>query len=735
MTFDSLTIRAKLIAFLSVVLALVFALTGFAVVGRVFDFNKEDSRLYMESVSRENANRLDAQLELPMDAARTLAQSFAQYRDIPSKDRRAAFGAMLKSVLAGNPSFLGMWTLWEPDVLEGGDAAYSGRADLGSDALGRFTPYYVRFEGRLLLEVPDAAEGYGASYYRIPKETRRELLTEPYLYPVQGVDVLMLSAVAPIVVDGAFLGVVGIDFTAYAVAEALGSLSIYETGFGRLVSPEGTVVIHPDTSRIGKPAPEWQSADRDAINASLRDGKSFTQIAYSESLKRNTLKSFVPIRIGDSPDPWMYGAVVPEEETYRRVFALLYLMAALFVLSFVVVLAALWILTGRLLKPLKTTRNALEEIARGEGDLTKALPVRSRDDMGNLAQSFNTFVENLGGIISSIRGELETLRKLGTDLSVNMDQTSAAIVQINGNIESVGAAFRRQGDAVSEVGSTIEEMVGNINSLNRLISEQSRSLAAGASAVEQMVANVQSITRNVDSNMTAVATLQAVSDRGYDRLSAVGETVSRIAVQSRGLEETNGVITSIASQTNLLAMNAAIEAAHAGEAGRGFAVVADEIRKLSEDTAARSRDITEVLKALSDLIAAAVRLSADAGSAFESVRSSVSEVSSRQQEIRNAVEEQRGGNQVVLDSMEELRRIGAEVDSGAKEMSAGSESILGSVRTLADVTAEVERAMREIAQGTTEINGSAVQVSELGRRTMEGIQAVDASVARFKVRR
>jgi methyl-accepting chemotaxis protein len=248
-----------------------------------------------------------------------------------------------------------------------------------------------------------------------------------------------------------------------------------------------------------------------------------------------------------------------------------------------------------------------------------------------------------------------------------------------------------------------------------------------------MVANMQSITRNVDISMTAFTKLQDVSEQGYDRLSAVTETIGHIATQSRGLEETNDVIKSIASQTNLLAMNAAIEAAHAGDAGRGFAVVADEIRKLAEDTAARSKDISEVLQALTDLIQSAVDLSSDAGHSFESVRSSVQEVNTRQRDIRNAVEEQSEGNQLVLDSVEKLRRISAEVESGSREMSTGSNAILRSVHILADATGEIQRAMDEISSGTADINHSVMQVTELSKRTMTGIETVEASVHRFKV--
>ena len=728
------TIRAKLIFFLGIALGSVFALSGYLVVSGVFSQNKADARQYMESLSREYANKVDNILERPMHTARTLANTMIAFTAIPEENRRTAYMNILKAALVANPTFQGIWTLWEPDSLEGNDAIFAGSTDLGSDSMGRFTPHFVWNGPGIILQVPEAAENYEAPFYKVPRITRQEYLSEPFTYQLQGKGILLVSTVAPIIVHGRLVGVVGINLSTETIAKELGNLSLYKSGLGRLISNAGTVVYHADPSRIGQQAPEWTGEEREEILAALSSGESFTRTSYSVALERDTLKSFVPVVVGDTMAPWMYGTVVPEEETYAGVMGILITNIITISIGFLLVIVAIWLLAGNLLKPLRTTSLALQEIAQGEGDLTKTLAIRSRDEMGTLAVSFNTFVSNLGSIIAGIRDELARLQSLSTELADNMDQTSAAIIQINSNIESVGRSFAQQHGAVSEVSSTVEEIVGNIASLNRLVGEQTNHLGTSASAVEQMVANMRSITQNVDLSMAAFTTLQEVSEQGYDRLSAVTETIGHIATQSRGLEETNDTIKAIASQTNLLAMNAAIEAAHAGDSGRGFAVVADEIRKLAEDTAARSTDISEVLQALTDLIQSAVDLSSDAGHSFESVRSSVQEVNSRQRDIRNAVEEQSDGNQQVLDSVERLRRISAEVESGSQEMSTGSNAILRSVHTLADATTEIQRAMDEISSGTSDINHSVTQVAELSKRTMTGILAVEESVHRFKVK-
>jgi len=729
----ALTIRFKLVAFLLLTLSVVFSLTGFFVVRSVYALNKASAERYMESLSREYANKADAMLEIPLNTASALAQAMAVYESVPGTARREALLAMIKPIVQSNERFFGIWALWEPDALEGRDSDYAGQTSLGSDANGRFTPYYVRHEGKIILEVPDAEAGYSADYYAVPRSSKAGYLSEPYLYPVQGKELLMITTSAPIIVDGKFLGVVGIDLLTESLNEELSKLTLYETGFGRLISNDGIVVTHADVTRIGKDAPEWSSDEKGEIANALASGKSFTQISFSIALNRNTLKSFVPVFIGDSPKPWMYGTVVPEEETYAQAMSLLVTIVAIMAAGFLIILLAVWLLTGGMLKPLKNTQLALQAIAQGEGDLTQTLVVKSKDELGQLASNFNTFVSNLATIISAIRDQLQNLQQLGQRLGENMAHTSASIIQINSNIESASKSFNQQHGAVDDVSATVEEIVGNITSLDRLVSEQTEHLSASASAVEQMVANMDSITRNIDISMDSFTKLNEASEQGYDRLSAVSDTITKIAAQSQGLEETNGTITSIASQTNLLAMNAAIEAAHAGDAGKGFAVVADEIRKLAEDTAARSRDISSVLKSLGDLISSAVTLSSEAGHSFESIRTSVSDVSTRQREIRSAVEEQTGGNKVVLESVDRLRRINAEVSSGSSEMSTGSQAILRSVQILSDVTAEAQLAIKEITEGTADINMAVVEVSELSKETMTGIENVEGSIRRFKV--
>lgn len=729
----SSTIRGKLALSLGLSLGLVFFVSGYLVIRNVFRQTQIESQQYMESLSREYAARLEHILEIPLAESTSLAVSMAAADAIPAPARRTYLMNTMRTAMEANSSYYAVWTMWEPDALDGADNSHIDDSDLGSDEAGRFTPYFFREGSSIEFEATSWEEENGEDYYVIPKQTMKEYLTEPYPYEIRGKEVMMVSTVAPIIRNGRFLGVAGLDIALEDITAELGSATLYETGFGRLISSKGIVVTHPDPARIGETAPEWSSsADAGDISDALNQGKTFTKEYWSESLKRTTIKSFVPIFIGSSSSPWVYGTVVPEEETYAGVMKVLQIDGLILVFGYILILFILWTVSGALLRPLKAAKAAMGEIAEGDGDLTRILTVKTRDEVGALADGFNGFTAKLRSILEQVRTELTTLRAAGETLGRDASSSAAAVTQINGTISNVGQSVNRQTKAVSEVSASIEQIVGNIASLDRLIDEQGRSLELSASAVEEMVANVQSITQNLDAGKPAFGRLSEASNEGYENLASVGEIVNRIAVQSSGLEETNSVINAIASQTNLLAMNAAIEAAHAGDAGKGFAVVADEIRKLAEDAAQQSREISATLAELDGSIQQAVSLSGKAGDSFESIRASVGDVTARQEEIRAAVNEQSEGNRVVLENMGQLRRIGTEVTSGSAEMAAGSEAILRAARDLAEVSAEVNLFMEEISEGTAEINSLSNRVSTLSSQTLSGIDSVDTAVGRFK---
>jgi len=400
--------------------------------------------------------------------------------------------------------------------------------------------------------------------------------------------------------------------------------------------------------------------------------------------------------------------------------------------SFLLSLVAGYFISRAITQPIRLAVSRLEEIAGGGGDLTQKLQVRTGDELGQLAHQFNIFIQGLGLVIRSIAQSTGKLRGLGLDLSANMEESSSSVNQIAANIESVKQLIIGQSAGVTEVSATMEEIDKNIESLAKRISNQTQSVSRSSSSIEQMVANIQSVTRNLETNSAQFDILLKVSGEGREKLEEVTNQIREVSRQSEGLMEANTVIESIASQTNLLAMNAAIEAAHAGEAGKGFAVVSDEIRKLAEGASAQSKSISHVLKSLVDSIEGVVDSTTEATLAFETVQEAIETTSQMERQVKNAMEEQSSGSNEVLEALTEISGVTAEVNSGAIEMRQGSGTIIQELQRLVQITQEVRQSMDEMTQGIVEINSSFAAIVTMTQQNRVAIEGVEEQVSHFK---
>jgi methyl-accepting chemotaxis protein len=376
----------------------------------------------------------------------------------------------------------------------------------------------------------------------------------------------------------------------------------------------------------------------------------------------------------------------------------------------------------------------LKEISEGEGDLTKRLKVSSKDEIGEMSQYFNKTFENIKNLIGVIKNKVNALTNTSLELSNNTVKTAAAVEQISAQFENMDGLVIEQEREAEEANRAGENIKVNIENLNKLVEEQSERVNSSSSAIEQMTTNINSVTKTLIENGKNVASLAEASEIGRTGLRAVAQEIQEIAHDSEGLLEINAAMNNIASQTNLLSMNAAIEAAHAGEVGKGFAVVADEIRKLAESSGKQSKTTAGMLKKIKASIDSITKSSNEVLSRFGAIDSGVKTVSEHEQNIRSSMEEQEAGGKQILESVSRLKDITVSVTKGAENMSKSGVELLKTTHNFINISKKVIEGMNNIENGAVnQIKIAVKHVDEMSTENNRNFNELKTETEKFKI--
>ena len=572
----------------------------------------------------------------------------------------------------------------------------------------------------------------GQKWFKDSQGGTKKYFSEPFKDIETGK--LITQAVVPIMgKNNTHAGVLAAVFDGYALSDMIDAVKVGKTGGCFIISESGVNIANRNRDLVEKQFNAIEAAKTDkslvVVAAVIQDilKSNTTEIRYYTFMGTQDIVSAAVMKTTG----WNVVIEAPVKEFLDTInvmrigviiAALLILLAALVTVS---------IFSNKLVKPIQNSVPVLQKIAHG--DFTVRLPVHGNDEITDMFGYFNETITKIGVSIRQVGVNSNIMEGIGNTLASDMTETASAVNQISANIDGVKQQAHTQAASVTETAATIEEIVRTIKQLNNSIETQAASVAQSSSSVEQMVANIASIGQTLDKTDEVIKKLTTATGDGKATLVTSNSVTQKIAEESGSLMEASSVIQHIASQTNLLAMNAAIEAAHAGEAGKGFAVVADEIRKLAEESSAQGKTITATLKTLGGEIETLSASSKTVEAKFNAIFTLAEQVKEMSDRLTEAMDEQENGSKEVLTAIKSINTVTVEVQAGSEEMLKGGEGVAEEMQKLDGLTRIITESMNEMASGAVQISNAVQEVSEITQKNKRSIEALAGEVGKFKV--
>ncbi|HDY97500.1 MAG TPA: methyl-accepting chemotaxis protein [Pseudomonas sabulinigri] len=638
------------------------------------------------SIANGEREQIRRQLEYPLGVASQLANLNVMLGEIQPDGMpslmmgREEMNRVIRMTLQENPDLLGAYVGWEPNAFDDLDNFFQGIETDGYDGSGRFMPWWYRSEDGSL-EMDSLADledetlldtGVRAGeYYLCPKDTLKPCVTDPAPYEVGDRTILLSSFTVPLISEGEFRGIAGADLSMDFLQGMLqrGDDALYDgVGTQALVSSSGRLVAF-----TGEGAKPGDRADKVLDSSDLANlAKLQDQPIYSIDEARGHIELAMPITLGNTSTRWSLLIILPMDAVMADLIALdgevaeqstqsaLMLAVVGFLVALVGLVVMIFVAYG-LAKPARQLVAMLDDIAKGDGDLTKRLNVDRADELGAIAAGFNAFLDKLQGMIKEVVGSVQQV----TDAS---EHTADIAIRTNDGVQRQLSEIDLVATAVTEMTATAQDVARNAAQAASAAHNADGSANHGREVVKATSATIQNLSEDIQ---RAVESVQSLA-RNSENITGILDTI-------RG----------IAEQTNLLALNAAIEAARAGEQGRGFAVVADEVRNLAQKTQASTAEIQTMIEQLQNGTRETVKVmeqsrsrtdqsvlqAEEADAALTSITQAVSVINDMNNQIASAAEQQSAVAEDINRNVTTIDTVAKSVAAGADEASQASASL------------------------------------------------------------